>query len=69
MMARASQFQSNCMQLAAQLKETRDRWQSTCAHQRQPAARAHGPSRASLRLAGDSRLPADALFHAPEDVI
>ena len=30
-MARASQFQSNCMQLAAQLKETRDRWQSTCA--------------------------------------
>ncbi len=31
MMARASQFQSNCMQLAAQLKETRDRWHSTCA--------------------------------------
>ena len=31
MMARASQFQSNCMQLAAQLKETRDRWQATCA--------------------------------------
>ena len=31
MMARASQFQSNCMQLAAQLKDTRDRWQATCA--------------------------------------
>lgn len=31
MVARASQFQSNCMQLAAQLKATRDRWQTTCA--------------------------------------
>ena len=29
--ARASQFQNSCMALAAQLKETRDRWQATCA--------------------------------------
>ena len=30
LVARASQFQSSCMQLAGQLKETRDRWQATC---------------------------------------
>ena len=31
LMARTSQFQNSCMALAAQLKETRDRWQATCA--------------------------------------
>lgn len=31
LMARTSQFQTSCMALAAQLKETRDRWQATCA--------------------------------------
>jgi predicted nucleic acid-binding Zn-ribbon protein len=31
LMVRASQFQSSCMALAAQLKETRDHWQTICA--------------------------------------
>ena len=30
LVARASQFQSSCMALGAQLKEARDRWQATC---------------------------------------